>query len=305
MFSRRSVTASILVTVGLLLMPTLGLPYNTMDWSAYSQTYGTATATSTFTLSQTATGTATATLTPTHTVPAATSTPTVSPTATMTTTSIETATLTATATPTSTPTPTLTMAATSTATPSATGTTPGSPTPSATPTSTATGGPLPTTTSTATSTATATPTATSAPGTGRIAGKVTVQGRTDAQGVQIEVNGTRVAVTESDGSFEAAGVAPGTHVVRASLAGYLSAEKDGVTVVTGQTTTLPPVKLFGGDADRDSEVGLLDLVLIARNYNTSPPGDPRADINGDGWANLFDLVLVASNYRRAGPIPWP
>jgi len=146
---------------------------------------------------------------------------------------------------------------------------------------------------------------TATPGTGRIDGQVQVQGRFNAQGVRIDVDGAPAATTTSNGDFETSGVQQGTHVVRAWLQGYLPAEKADVSVTIGQTTTLPAVQLRGGDVDGDNEVGLLDLVTVASNYHTTPPDDPRADINADGWVDLFDLVLVAGNYRLTGPLQWP
>lgn len=221
MFPPRIAILFILAAAGLLLLPTVGLLYHDLDWSAHSQVYGAETVT------PTATTTATVALTPTSTA-------------------------------------------------------------------------------TATSTPTETPTATPTTAGGRIAGRVSVQGRANAQGVQIRVDGTLAAITEPSGNFETADVAPGMHhVVHASIAGYLAAEKTGVTVITGQTTALAPVRLRGGDADGDNEVGILDLVIVAGNYSMSPPPDPRADINADGKTDLFDLVLVAGNYRQTGPIPWP
>lgn len=240
MFSQRTAGLLFLLMVGLLLMPAIGLPYTSMDWSAYSAAYDADTPTPTFTLSPPATGTATTTLTST---------------------------------------------ATATATSTATGTPPA--------------------TSTATATSTVTPTMTPTSGTGHIGGRVQVQGRFNARGVRIDVDGTPAATTTSNGDFDASGVPQGTHVVRAWLQGYLPAEKADVSVTIGQTTILSPVQLRGGDVDGDNEVGLLDLVIVASNYYVTPPDDPRADINADGEVDLFDLVLVAGNYRLTGPLQWP
>lgn len=276
MYPRRIVFILVLAAAGLLFIPAVGLPYGVPDRLVYSQAYGTDTPAQAFRLSSPATGTATVTITPTRTP---TTTPTVTPSASPTATTSETETPTATTSPTATATETSTS------------------TPSVTPTSTVTGEPSPT----ATATSTATPT----PSGGRVVGKVAVQGRTNFQGVRIEVDGVLAATTGQNGNFETSEVAPGTHVVRASMQGYLPAEKAGVIVVTEQTTTLASVQLRGGDIDGDSEVGLLDLVIVASNYRMTPPADARADINADGLVDLFDLVLVAGNYRRTGPIVWP
>lgn len=138
-----------------------------------------------------------------------------------------------------------------------------------------------------------------------MAGQVTVQGRHNAEGVEIQVDGNVVALTSSAGNFETTDLAAGTHQVRAFLPGYLSAEKAEVTVVGGQTTTLSTVQLRGGDVNGNDKVKLPDLVLVAGHYGTLPPSDPRADINSDGAVDLLDLVLVASNYGLTGPTQWP
>ncbi|MFQ5593148.1 MAG: membrane dipeptidase [Anaerolineae bacterium] len=138
-----------------------------------------------------------------------------------------------------------------------------------------------------------------------IAGRVIVPGRTNAQGVRIEIDNTPAGLTEQDGSFEISTAMPGRYMVRAFIGGYLPAEKPDALVMPGETTTLSPVQLVSGDVDGDEEVALWDLVIVAGNYRTNPPDDPRADINGDGQVDLLDLVLVAGSYHRAGAISWP
>jgi hypothetical protein len=133
---------------------------------------------------------------------------------------------------------------------------------------------------------------------------VKLQGRSDATGAQIDVDGVAAGSVQSNGDF-LADVAPGTHQVRARMPGYLPAQKASVVVESEQTTTLSAVQLRGGDVNNDNKVGLLDLVTVAAAYNTEPPADPRGDINNDGRINLFDLVLVAGNYWLEGPTEWP
>jgi hypothetical protein len=174
------------------------------------------------------------------------------------------------------------------------------PTPTHTPTATAT----PTRTRTATPSATPTPTRTLVPGNGgAIGGSVFLQGREVHRGTLVDVDG-RVTTTGDSGSFWLEGLAPGLHSVRASMPGYLYASRADVPIVADQATILPPVTLLGGDANGDCAVDLFDLVLVAVNYDSSPPLDPRADIDGDGTVFLFDLVLVARNLDRVCPQPW-
>ena len=54
-----------------------------------------------------------------------------------------------------------------------------------------------------------------------------------------------------------------------------------------------------GDADLNGVVDIEDLRLVASHWG--PPGDPRADLNGDGIVDIHDFVLVALNLGRRSP----
>jgi len=177
-------------------------------------------------------------------------------------------------------------------------------TPTPTPTRTPTATPTRTRTPTPTPIGTPTPTRTLVPGNGgAIGGSVFLQGREVHGGTLVNVD-DRLTTTGDSGSFWLEAVSPGMHNVRATMAGYLYATKTGVPVVADQATILPPLTLVGGDANGDCTVDLFDLVVVAINYNSAPPTDPRADINGNGEVDIFDLVLVCKNLDRVCPQPW-
>ena len=44
------------------------------------------------------------------------------------------------------------------------------------------------------------------------------------------------------------------------------------------------------DVNGDGSINILDLILIAQNFNKA---NPQTDINGDGKVNIFDLIAVA------------
>jgi len=142
-------------------------------------------------------------------------------------------------------------------------------------------------------------------GTGSISGDVFLQGRCDHSGATISLDDLPVTTTGSDGSFTILDVTTGTHRVKASMDGYLDAERSGVVVTACMTTTLPTVTIIGGDADGNNFVNIFDLAIVGTAYGTSPPSDPQADINGDNKVNIFDLVLVGGNFGRSGPTEWP
>ena len=50
-----------------------------------------------------------------------------------------------------------------------------------------------------------------------------------------------------------------------------------------------------GDVNRDGQVSILDLVLVARHFGETVPANSEVDINGDGLINIIDLILVAQH----------
>ena len=50
-----------------------------------------------------------------------------------------------------------------------------------------------------------------------------------------------------------------------------------------------------GDVNRDGQVSILDLVLVARHFGKAVPTNSEVDLNGDGIINVLDLILVSQN----------
>ncbi|MBI2304508.1 MAG: right-handed parallel beta-helix repeat-containing protein [Chloroflexi bacterium] len=142
---------------------------------------------------------------------------------------------------------------------------------------------------------------------GTVVGRVDLQGRTNDGGALVSLTpGVYTATTAADGAFTINNVISGTYTAAAAVAGYLYAQRAGVVVTAGATTNLPVVKLLGGDADRDGDIDIADLVLLGANFGLPvPPADTRADINGDGSVNVYDIVLTGINLGRVVPTPWP
>ena len=71
---------------------------------------------------------------------------------------------------------------------------------------------------------------------------------------------------------------------------------DSTMTATRTTTTtieMPPPPAW--DVNGDGQVSILDLVLVAGQFNQS--GESlKGDVNGDGQVNILDLVLVASHF---------
>ena len=63
--------------------------------------------------------------------------------------------------------------------------------------------------------------------------------------------------------------------------------REVVITVEGQLTI--------GDVNRDGQVSILDLVLVARRFGETLPTGSEVDINGDGIISILDLILVAQH----------
>ena len=104
-----------------------------------------------------------------------------------------------------------------------------------------------------------------------------------------------------DGTFTLTAPA-GTYTTVASSNGFLDAQAS-VTLTEGVTTALPAINLPAGDIDSNNVIDQFDALTIGMNYNTAEPS--IADLNNDGIINVLDLELVAANYNLTGPIDWP
>ncbi|MDE0427488.1 MAG: cohesin domain-containing protein [Candidatus Poribacteria bacterium] len=72
---------------------------------------------------------------------------------------------------------------------------------------------------------------------------------------------------------------------------------DILITVEGQLTT--------GDVNRDGQVSILDMVLVARQFGNTVPSDSAVDINGDGVINVLDLILVSQHMGESSDTAAP
>ena len=56
------------------------------------------------------------------------------------------------------------------------------------------------------------------------------------------------------------------------------------------------------DLDGDGYIGQLDLMYVSESMGSTTPRDPAEDVNRDGQVNLLDLAMVALNF---GTFPVP
>ena len=66
-----------------------------------------------------------------------------------------------------------------------------------------------------------------------------------------------------------------------------AAPHEVVITIEGELTT--------GDVNRDGQVSILDMVLVARQFGETVPANSDVDINGDGVISILDLIFVASH----------
>jgi subtilisin family serine protease len=140
-----------------------------------------------------------------------------------------------------------------------------------------------------------------------VSGRVVLQGRDDHQGTIVALHNTmcsstiytptREAVTtttNAQGYFEfTLSSEPDEACLYVMHTGYLQGQTP-LPVEPGRTLTL-----LAGDIISDNLINIFDLVRIASKMGS---GDAEADLNTDGRVNILDLTLVAGNYNQRGPL---
>ena len=66
----------------------------------------------------------------------------------------------------------------------------------------------------------------------------------------------------------------------------------------------PPVPIERprvADVNEDGSVTILDLILVARDFERNKPSNPRTDVNGDGKVNILDLTVLARSMDATIP----
>ena len=75
----------------------------------------------------------------------------------------------------------------------------------------------------------------------------------------------------------------------------------GVSIPAGPHEVVITVEgqLATGDVNRDGQVNILDMVLVARHFGKTVPANSEIDLNSDGVVNIQDLILVAQNLGKS------
>ena len=107
-------------------------------------------------------------------------------------------------------------------------------------------------------------------------------------------------IANADGTFSLA-VSAGTYTAVASALGYLKAQGSFI-VTNGNTTTSQTISLHAGDIDGNNVIDQFDALTIGINYNAATPA--AADLNNDSVINVLDLEILAGNYNQSGALAW-
>ena len=83
----------------------------------------------------------------------------------------------------------------------------------------------------------------------------------------------------------------------------LRMENFQLAAITGDSISASPPEvlvtiegqLATGDVNRDGQVSILDMVLVARQFGKTVAANSAVDVNGDGVISILDLIIVASH----------
>ena len=62
-----------------------------------------------------------------------------------------------------------------------------------------------------------------------------------------------------------------------------------------EVTIVVEEQLATGDVNRDGQVSILDMILIAQRLDKTAAANAEVDVNGDGVISILDLILVAQH----------
>ncbi len=68
----------------------------------------------------------------------------------------------------------------------------------------------------------------------------------------------------------------------------IPAEPHTFTIVVVESLTT-------GDINRDGQVSILDIILVAKHLGETAPSNSEVDVNGDGIVSILDIILVAGH----------
>ena len=64
----------------------------------------------------------------------------------------------------------------------------------------------------------------------------------------------------------------------------------------GPSIALNPLRV--ADVNEDGSVSILDMIIVARDFERNKPSSPRTDVNADGRVDILDLTVIARNMDK-------
>ena len=83
--------------------------------------------------------------------------------------------------------------------------------------------------------------------------------------------------------------------------GFFGFDAETEYTVWTQSSPIPLKPLSVADMNEDGFVSILDLIIVARDFERNKPINPRTDINGDGKINILDIITVARSIDATDP----
>ena len=120
------------------------------------------------------------------------------------------------------------------------------------------------------------------------AGKITGLSSASLSGDGVSGTGVLLSVTFSAKASGTTQLALSNFQFGAITGDLISAGPHEVEIVIeGQLAT--------GDVNRDGQVSILDMILVARNLGETAPTNSEVDVNRDGVISILDLILIAQH----------
>ncbi len=123
------------------------------------------------------------------------------------------------------------------------------------------------------------------------------------KGGYIPTSGRSKGIGNGDGTLESASFRVKTIKSSAiSVTGFFTAPNGLISIPTFESAQINAFVF--GDVNRDGEVNIQDLVLVAANFGKPVPDEGHpADVNGDGQIDIVDLVKVAGALSNGTSAP--
>ena len=123
-------------------------------------------------------------------------------------------------------------------------------------------------------------------------GKITGLNSARLSGDGVNGTGTLLSV---DFSAKAAGK------TQLKLQNFQFGSRTGSLISAGphEVTIIVERQLTTGDINRDGQVSILDLILVANRLGETAPPNSKIDVNGDGVISILDLIVVAQHLGKS------